>query len=236
MNPLNKLIGLIASTVIVVGVAGTTLYQENNSATPIVAPGPSSQNNSNTSQTTTATVPVATTPAPVKTTPKTTTTTKITYVKKCTTSPSGDDDDSAGITTCVNVPVTTTVNTPVSTPAPVSNTTVATPPPATIPKQTASVYKNGTYTATGTYGSPAGYESISVTVTLANDIITSASVTPLARDRTSLRYQNYFISGYQSYVIGQNIANVNLTYVSGSSLTPAGFNSALSQIMTQAKA
>lgn len=135
------------------------------------------------------------------------------------------------------VPVTTTVSaTPKSTaptPTPVVTTT---PPPATVPKQTAYVYKNGTYSATGSYGSPGGEEQIAVTVTIANDIVTSSSVTPMAYGGTSLRYQNYFISGYKQYVVGQNVANINLTYVSGSSLTPAGFNDALSQIKTQAKA
>ncbi len=149
-------------------------------------------------------------------------TSKTTYVLKC----SGDDDDQK----CVNIPVSTTP-TPV-TPAP----TVSTLPPATVPKQTASVYKDGTYSATGSYMSPGGEDQIMVTLTLTNDVITSVSVTPAAGDRTSERYQNYFISGYKQYVIGYNIASVNLTYVSGSSLTPIGFDDALSQIEAQAKA
>ncbi len=119
---------------------------------------------------------------------------------------------------------------PVSTPVP-------TPPPATVPKQTAAaVYKNGTYTATGSYGSPGGQDQITVTVTLANDIITDVSAVSGAGDRTSQRYQNYFLSGYKQYVVGQNIASVHLTVVSGSSLTPIGFNNALTQIKAQAKA
>ena len=119
-----------------------------------------------------------------------------------------------------------------SVPAPL----VSTPPPVTVPKQTASVYTDGTYTATGSYMSPGGDEQIKVTVTLASDIITNVSVTSLAYDRTSQSYQDMFISGYKQYVIGQNIASVNLTYVSGSSLTPRGFDNALSQIEAQAKA
>jgi hypothetical protein len=84
--------------------------------------------------------------------------------------------------------------------------------------------------------SPGGEDQIKITLTLANDIITSVSVTPAAGDRTSQRYQNAFISGYKQYVVGQNITNVNLTRVSGSSLTPIGFNNALAQIKAQAKA
>lgn len=110
-------------------------------------------------------------------------------------------------------------------------------PPADMPKSPMMyAYKNGTYSATGSYMSPGGEDQISVTLTLKNDTITDVSVTPAAGDRTSERYQNRFISGYKQYVIGKNIADVQLTAVSGSSLTPIGFNDALAQIKAQAKA
>ena len=124
-----------------------------------------------------------------------------------------------------------------------SSNTPTTQTPVVIPKQTkpsntkqTTVYKNGTYTADGSYMTPEGNVSINVTVTLANDIITDANVTSVSGDRTSVRYQNKFISGYKQYVVGQNIANVNLSRVSGSSLTPVGFNNALAQIKSKAKA
>jgi len=104
------------------------------------------------------------------------------------------------------------------------------------PKNSASIYKNGTYSATGSYMSPGGEDQIAVTLTLKNDIVTSVSATPEAGDRMSARFQNMFISGYQQYVIGKNISSLNLTKVSGSSLTPKGFDSALAQIKSQAKA
>ena len=112
-------------------------------------------------------------------------------------------------------------------------------PPAIVQKTStvaSSAYKDGTYSATGSYMSPGGEEQIKVTLTLANDVITDATVTSLAYDRTSQRYQKMFISGYKQYVIGKDISAVNLTYVSGSSLTPAGFDSALQNIESQAKA
>lgn len=108
--------------------------------------------------------------------------------------------------------------------------------PADIPKKNASVYKDGTYSATGSYMSPGGEDQINVTLVIANDIVTGATVTPAAGDRVSSRYQQMFISGYQSQVIGKNIADINVTRVSGSSLTPEGFNDALAQIKTQAQA
>ena len=99
-----------------------------------------------------------------------------------------------------------------------------------------STYKNGSYSATGSYMSPGGEDQIAVTLTIANDIVTAASVTPEAGDHTSARYQQKFISGYQGYVVGKNISSIYLTKVSGASLTPKGFNDALNQIKAQAKA
>jgi uncharacterized protein with FMN-binding domain len=96
-------------------------------------------------------------------------------------------------------------------------------------------YKDGTYTAEGTYEVHIGPKKIGVKITLKNNVITAADVTKEGDDPTSLRYQNQFISGYKDVVIGKNIKDVNLSKVSGSSLTPIGFNDALTKIETQAK-
>ncbi len=99
-----------------------------------------------------------------------------------------------------------------------------------------SKYNDGTYSATGTYDSPGGLESVSVSLTIANDIVTGATVTSGASDGTSRRYQQMFISGYKTYVIGKDIDTLNLDRVSGSSLTPIGFDNALAKIKTEAQA
>ena len=109
-----------------------------------------------------------------------------------------------------------------------------TPPPADTAKKSVYLYKDGTYSATGSYMSPGGEDQLGVSVTLKDDIITSASVTNMANDGRSQRYQDMFISGYKQYVIGKNIADVSLSKVSGSSITPGGFNDALAQIKSQA--
>lgn len=112
-----------------------------------------------------------------------------------------------------------------------------TPPPITTPvDNTKKTYKDGTYTAIGTYNSPGGMDKLKVTVTLKSNIITSATVVNMAGDKTSSRYQNMFIANYQSLVVGKNIDSVKLDVVSGSSLTPIGFNNALTTIKAQAKA
>ena len=120
-------------------------------------------------------------------------------------------------------------------PTPTTAAKVSTPVVADTTKRV-SKYKNGTYSATGTYDSPAGLESIGVSLTIANDIVTNTSVTPEPSDRTSSRYQQMFANGYKTYVIGQNIDTIALDRVSGSSLTPIGFNNALAKIKAEAQA
>lgn len=104
-------------------------------------------------------------------------------------------------------------------------------------KNTSSTtYKDGSYTATGSYESPDGDEQITVSITLHNGVITDTSATAGAHDPDGAAYQAQFISGYKSLVVGKNISSVSLSRVSGSSLTPQGFNDAISQIENQAKA
>lgn len=108
-----------------------------------------------------------------------------------------------------------------------------TPAPAPATK---SSFKDGSYTAEGAYGSPAGPESITVALTLKNDIVTDATVTAHATAPKSKYMQNAFISGFKTLVVGKNIKDVQLEKVSGSSLTPKGFNDAVAKIQVQAKA
>ncbi len=107
------------------------------------------------------------------------------------------------------------------------------PKPKTIVK---TVYKNGTYTADGTYRSPAGNETINVTLVVKDDLIVDSTVTGTSQSIKSQKYMAIFISNYKSYVVGKNIDSIKLDKVSGSSLTPKGFNDALSKIKVEAQA
>lgn len=107
-------------------------------------------------------------------------------------------------------------------------------PVATEPASTYK-YKDGTYSAQGDYNSPGGPDSIGVTLTLKNDLITSVSATPNPGDRMSARYQDMFIASYKQYVVGKDISTLSLSKISGSSLTPIGFNDALAKIKSQAQ-
>lgn len=129
-------------------------------------------------------------------------------------------------------PTTTTSIPTIPTPIPVVKpTTKPTPPPVA-----KTSFKDGSYTVDGLYNSPAGEESITVSVTLKNDHIADATVVGHAMAPRSKMMQNAFISGFKQLVVGKNITDVQLDKVSGSSLTPKGFNDAIAKIEVQAKA
>jgi uncharacterized protein with FMN-binding domain len=97
-------------------------------------------------------------------------------------------------------------------------------------------YKDGTYNATGSYESPGGTQSITISVTLKDGVITDSSATEGANDPTAKQHQDEFVGGYKQQIVGKKIDNVRLSRVSGSSLTSQGFNSAIDQIKRQAQA
>jgi uncharacterized protein with FMN-binding domain len=97
-----------------------------------------------------------------------------------------------------------------------------------------STYENGTYSATGSYLSPGGRESIGLTVTIENGVITSTELTQNATDGEAREYQSAFAGGYSELVVGKNVNEVSLSRVAGSSLTSNGFNDALDQIKADA--
>ena len=96
-------------------------------------------------------------------------------------------------------------------------------------------YKDGTYTQTGGYNSPGGAEQIAITVTLQNGVITDTSAVSKANDSEAKQFQSKFIGAYKDLVVGKNIDDVQLSRVSGSSLTSEGFNNAIEQIKADAE-
>jgi len=98
-----------------------------------------------------------------------------------------------------------------------------------------SMYKDGSYTATGSYSSPGGVEAITISVMLKDGAITDTSAQEGAIDREGSEFQSDFIAGYKRLVVGKKIDSVRLSRVSGSSLTSQGFNDAIDQIKTKAQ-
>lgn len=97
-------------------------------------------------------------------------------------------------------------------------------------------YTDGTYEAEGSYRSPGGNESIGVSITLEGDVVTAVTVTPEATSGNSAQYQGQFADGIAAEVVGQNIDDLSVDKVSGSSLTSGGFNQALETIKGEAAA
>ncbi len=123
--------------------------------------------------------------------------------------------------------------------------TTATPESSTAPTPSASAsesestassstYADGTYTAEGSYATPESVETIVVTVTLENDIITAVDVTGDPQKRESEEYQGRFIGGIADVVVGQDIDQISVSRVAGSSLTSGGFNQAIDTIKSEA--
>ena len=97
-------------------------------------------------------------------------------------------------------------------------------------------YTDGTYTAEGSYATPESVETISVTVTLESDVITAVEVSGDPQARESQEYQGKFIGGISDAVVGQDIDEISVSRVAGSSLTSGGFNKAIEDIKSQAAA
>jgi uncharacterized protein with FMN-binding domain len=99
-----------------------------------------------------------------------------------------------------------------------------------------SAYKDGTYTAEGSYSTPESVESVTVTVTLADDVITAVEVTGDPQKAESKEYQSKFIGGISDAVVGKSIDEISVSRVAGSSLTSGGFNQAIDEIKSEAAA
>ena len=142
--------------------------------------------------------------------------------------------NSTMIATADQMPIDIATSAGQTTGTPATTPVSAMPAPTPAPVASASKYKDGTYGATGTYRTPESVETISVTLTLANDVVTDVTSTISASAPESAQYQRSFLNNYKAFVVGKSIGSLKLSQVSGSSLTSGGFNSALSQIKAKA--
>jgi uncharacterized protein with FMN-binding domain len=96
-------------------------------------------------------------------------------------------------------------------------------------------YKDGTYSADGTYVSPNGTETVGVQLTLAAGTVTDVQITQHPSNPNTRKFQGEFAGGIAAQVVGRNINELNVSKVAGSSLTSGGFNKALEQIKSEAR-
>ena len=117
-----------------------------------------------------------------------------------------------------------------------SPATPSTPAPETDGGSSAGTgdYADGTYTESADYQSPNGSETVEVTLTLENNIITAVEVVGDGDNPDSRRYQGEFADGIGDVVVGKNIDEISVSKVAGSSLTSGGFNDAVEAIKADA--
>lgn len=108
--------------------------------------------------------------------------------------------------------------------------------PGTDAGTSSGTYTDGTYTESGDYQAPSGTETVEVTLTLADGIITDVTVVGEATDPTAQSRQAQFSAGIADIVVGVNIDDLNVQKVGGSSLTSGGFNVAVEAIKADAAA
>jgi uncharacterized protein with FMN-binding domain len=99
--------------------------------------------------------------------------------------------------------------------------------------RTTSEFRNGTYTATGTYGG--GPSHITVTLTVKDGNVTAVRVRPHATVQRSLQLQRSFAAAVPNVVVGKKLDQLRVGKLAGSSHTPQGFNDALDKIRQQAR-
>ena len=100
---------------------------------------------------------------------------------------------------------------------------------------TTSGYKDGTYSASAGYQVPHGSNTIDLTITMKNGVISALKTSHDYGDRESGMYIDSFDSSIKSVVIGKSL-DMSLSRVGGASLTTHGFEDALATIANQAKA
>lgn len=107
---------------------------------------------------------------------------------------------------------------------------------ASVDSTDVSEYKDGTYSATGTYLSPGGRESVELTVTIEDGVITETALQAEGSSMEAREHQQLFADHYKELVVGKKINGLSLSRVAGSSLTSNGFNDALDDIREDARA
>ncbi|HEY8754565.1 MAG TPA: hypothetical protein VIM40_13075 [Arthrobacter sp.] len=108
-------------------------------------------------------------------------------------------------------------------------------PPAAPAHATGGHYKDGTYSADGTYRSPNGAETVGVQLTLASGTVTAVNITQHPSNPNTRKFQGEFAGGIAAQVVGKNIDQLNVGKVAGSSLTSGGFNDAVEKIKAEAQ-
>lgn len=125
-----------------------------------------------------------------------------------------------------------------STPAPTATTPASSSPAGSGQSgstSSATSYKDGSYSADGTYTSPNGQETVGVELTLSGDTVSAVNITVHPSSPNTKKFQTEFKDGIAAQIVGKKLDDLNVSKVAGSSLTSGGFRQAVEQIKSQAK-
>ena len=126
------------------------------------------------------------------------------------------------------IPLSTQITSTIPTLIPTS--IIITPQPT---QPTTQISSAKSLSATISYFPEGMNESITVSLTITNSLVSEVSLTQSMNDGKSRRYQLAFESEIQPLVVGKDIKNLNLSRVAGASFTTDAFMQAVEKIKQQ---
>lgn len=111
-----------------------------------------------------------------------------------------------------------------------SNAPSAPAPTPAAPTESTTPQGGVTKTQYLSYKSPAGDDTMSVSVTTKDGVVTAVSATPEATNPISLQLQKAFADNVSGKVVGKSVKNLKVDTISGASLTTKAFNDFLATV------
>jgi uncharacterized protein with FMN-binding domain len=97
------------------------------------------------------------------------------------------------------------------------------------------VIADGSYTTKGSYRSPAQTEDVEFTFTIKAGAVEGVELVKESSIPMSKKYQGLFMEGIKKEIIGKKLSEIGtFDRVNGSSLTPKGFNQAMTELKQKA--
>jgi hypothetical protein len=121
-------------------------------------------------------------------------------------------------------------NISVTAPTPIKQLITPQQPRPAVTAPASSAEQTIEYSTSVTYDVPGDSQSLSVKLTLQNNIVINVSTSLSMSGGESSGYQKRFASSYKSQVLNKNIKDISLSRVGGASLTTEAFNQAIAKI------
>lgn len=90
------------------------------------------------------------------------------------------------------------------------------------------------YSANVSYNVPENNETLALTISVSNGIVSDVNIVQSKTGRKSANYQTNFEKSYKQFVIGKQLKDINLSRVGGASITTNAFMEAIKAVQKQA--